>query len=59
MCLMDHHSDLALAIISFEREINRQFNGWSERFLELYGLDVVNRETLEFYAQFDCFFWGD
>ena len=41
------------------REINRQFNGWSERFLEAYGLDVVNRDTLEFYIQFDRFFWGD
>ena len=41
------------------REINRQFNGWSERFLEAYGLDLVNRDELEFYIQFDRFFWGD
>jgi hypothetical protein len=37
------------------REINHQFNGWSERFLEAYGSKVVNRETLEFYIQFDRF----
>ena len=23
------------------------------------GLDVINRETLEFYIKFDRFFWGD
>jgi aminoglycoside phosphotransferase len=58
LCMMDRHCDLAQAVISLDREINRQFNGWSERFLEAYGLDVVNRETLEFYVQFDRFFWG-
>jgi aminoglycoside phosphotransferase len=57
--IMDRHCDLSLAVISLEREINRQFNGWSDLFLETYGLDVVNRETLEFYVQFDRFFWGD
>jgi kanamycin kinase len=59
LCVMDRHCDLAQAVISLNREINRQFNGWSERFLEAYGLDVVNRATLEFYIQFDRFFWGD
>jgi aminoglycoside phosphotransferase len=57
--IMDRHCDLAQAVISLNREINPQYNGWSERFLEAYGLDVVNRETLEFYVQFDRFFWGD
>lgn len=56
---MDQHCDLAQAVISLNREINRQFNGWSERFLEAYGLEVINRETLEFYIQFDRFFWSD
>ena len=59
LCVMDRHCDLAQAVISLNREINRQFNGWSERFLEVYGLDLVNRDTLEFYVQFDRFFWGD
>jgi aminoglycoside phosphotransferase len=59
LCIMDRHCDLAQAVISLNREINRQFNGWSERFLEAYGLDVVNQDTLEFYVKFDRFFWGD
>jgi aminoglycoside phosphotransferase len=59
LCIMDRHCDLAQAVISLNREINWQFNGWSERFLEAYGLDLVNRKTLEFYVQFDRFFWGD
>jgi aminoglycoside phosphotransferase len=59
LCIMDRHCDLAQVVISLNREINQQFNGWSERFLQAYGLDVVNRDTLEFYIQFDRFFWGD
>ena len=59
LCVMDRHCDLAQAVISLNREINRQFNGHSERFLEAYGLEAVNRETLEFYVEFDRFFWGD
>jgi aminoglycoside phosphotransferase len=57
--VMDRHWDLALIVGSLEMDLNPQFNGWSERFLELYGLDVVDRETLAFYAKFDRFFWGD
>ena len=57
--VMERHWDLALIVGSLEMDLNLQFNGWSERFLEAYGLDVVNRETLEFYVQFDRFFWGD
>lgn len=57
--VIDRHWDLALIVGSLEMDLNPQFNGWSERFLEAYGLDVVNRETLEFYIQFDRFFWGD
>jgi kanamycin kinase len=57
--VMDRHWDLALTVGSLEMDLNPQFNGWSEHFLEAYGLDVVNRETLEFYVQFDRFFWGD
>jgi aminoglycoside phosphotransferase len=57
--VMDRHWDLALIVGSLEMDLNPQFNGWSERFLEAYGLEVVNRETLEFYIQFDRFFWGD
>jgi aminoglycoside phosphotransferase len=57
--VMDRHWDLALIVGSLEMDLNPQFNGWSECFLETYGLDVVNRETLEFYIQFDRFFWGD
>ena len=57
--VMDRHWDLALTVESLEVDLNPQFNGWSEHFLEAYGLDVVNRETLEFYIQFDRFFWGD
>ena len=56
LCVVDRHCDLAQAIISLNREINRQFNGWSERFLEFYGLDVINRDTLEFYVKLDRFF---
>jgi aminoglycoside phosphotransferase len=56
---MDRHWDLALIVGSLEMDLNPQFNGWSERFLETYGLEVINRETLEFYIQFDRFFWGD
>jgi aminoglycoside 3'-phosphotransferase II len=57
--IVDRHCDLSLAVISLEREINRQFNGWSEHFLEAYGSEVINREHLEFWVQFDRFFWGD
>ncbi len=57
--VMDRHWDLALIVDSLEVDMNPQFNGWSERFLELYGLEVVDRETLAFYAKFDCLFWGD
>ena len=57
--VMDLHWDLALIVGSLEMDLNPQFNGWSERFLEAYGLDVINHETLEFYVQFDRFFWGD
>jgi aminoglycoside phosphotransferase len=57
--VMERHWDLALIVGSLEMDLNPQFNGWSERFLEAYGLDVVNRETLEFYVKFDRFFWGD
>jgi kanamycin kinase len=57
--VMDRHWDLALIVGSLEVDLNPQFNGWSERFLKAYGLEVINRETLEFYIQFDRFFWGD
>jgi aminoglycoside phosphotransferase len=57
--VMDRHWDLALIVGSLEMDLNPQFNGWSERFLESYGLDLVNRKALEFYKKFDRFFWGD
>jgi aminoglycoside phosphotransferase len=57
--VMDRHWDLALIVGSLEMDLNPQFNGWSERFLEAYGLEVINRDTLEFYIQFDRYFWGD
>jgi aminoglycoside phosphotransferase len=57
--VMDRHWDLALIVGSLEMDLNLQFNGRSEHFLEAYGLEVINRETLEFYVQFDRFFWGD
>jgi aminoglycoside phosphotransferase len=57
--VMDRHWDLALIIGSLEMDLNPQFNSWSERFLEAYGLEIINRETLEFYVKFDRFVWGD
>ena len=42
--VMDRHWDLALIVGSLEMDLNPQFNGWSEYFLEAYGLDFSTRQ---------------
>jgi aminoglycoside phosphotransferase len=54
--IADRYQDLALMTRSLESDLNPQFNGWSEVFLERYGITAPNRSKLEFYRLLDEFF---
>jgi kanamycin kinase len=52
----DRYQDLALMTRSFESPLNPQFNGWSERFFECYGIREPDDAQLEFYRTLDEFY---
>jgi aminoglycoside phosphotransferase len=52
----DRYQDLALVVRSMESPVNAQFNGWSARFLERYGIGEPEQQKLEFYRVLDELF---
>jgi kanamycin kinase len=54
--IADRWQDLALMTRSLESDMNPQFNGFSRRFLERYGVTEPDPEKLAFYTLLDEFF---
>ena len=54
--IADRYQDLALMTRSLESDLNQQFNGYSQYFLEQYGVLEPDESKLEFYRLLDEFF---
>jgi aminoglycoside phosphotransferase len=54
--IADRHQDLALITRSLESNLNPHFNGWSQYFLNQYGILEPETSKLEFYRLLDEFF---
>ena len=54
--IADRYQDLSLITRSLESDLNQQFNGYSQYFLEQYGILEPDVSKIEFYSLLDEFF---